>query len=736
MKRLPTAWLTADRLNVLKQAGIAPEAPDHAEALARAAFYDETLKPAVEGVYASRWVREPRGDEPGLVYCCLSLGETVSERLDALMQEGRIWEASLLDILADHWLLGAAERIFAEIADRCRAEGWGLTTRRMPGDGYPLALAGQIVSETVGHEGPVRYRDPGFLEPVKSLAYFYEVPPTGEVPLHDEECSRCSRLDCPRRQVRAAVEIICRDEIRTVHAPQGGDLLKILQQAGVSPDAPCAGRGVCGRCLVEIQTDNEPRHWVKACTYTVALPLRVWVPAAESWQMAEEPDSGADPVEPLLSWKPAGDYRSHTPIRQTAAAVLHAAAAHGLSPDDGWTLASDQQAVGFSPHRTALTAVALDLGSTTVVMRHLDLEHGRTLGTESFVNPLRAYGADVLSRLTDAEAVPELTRVLRQRLEQALEHSRYNTKPNVIAVGGNNVMGQILLGLPCEGLARAPYSHWIRSVVVSSAGDLWPDREGSVILMPGIGPFTGGDLVAGLIHCGVHRTDMKTLYLDLGTNGEMACGNRNGIFVTAAAAGPAFESLEGSAGVGAVPGAIRRVQLIGPERWHLDTIAMQEPIGFCGSGLISLMSELRRSGYITPEGTLTEEEDGLTFSEGIVVTQNDIRAFQLAKGAIRAGVELLLEAQGWQSGALEQVIVAGGFSRDIRVQDLLVTGLLPAVDPAIVRLVGNACLGGVTDFLLNKEAREGIYNATEVMQPMNLGDTPDFERLFIRHINF
>lgn len=739
MERLPLAWLRANPQEIMKQAELEPESADGAEALARIAVFEQQLKPALDARYGLHWVREPESDEaPGTVHCVLTLGDEISVKLDALMQAGRLWEATLLDMTADHWLMGAAQALYETIAARCREKGWGLTPRRMPGAGYPLTLAQRIVRDLCPGGGPVRYSDPGFLEPVKSLAYFYEVSAAGTVPEHDEECGLCNRESCPRRQVRTTVEIIQGSELTTVRPLQGSRLLKVLQEAGAAPDAPCGGRGTCGRCLVEIQTDAEPRRWVKACDYELGLPARVWIPAPESWQTAEVSEALSSPAGAVLCRLAVSDYLAGAPEARLAGGAALLSAAHGgPGGGEGQLLLEDGVVTGFSPIAAPLTGAAVDLGSTTIVLRMLDLDTGQILSTESFLNPLRVFGADVLSRLSDPAGVPELSRRLRQRLDQALSHPRHERRPpDILAVGGNNVMGQLLLGLPSEGLARAPYSHWLRAAVRQQAGDLWPQRGGVLHVMPGIGPFTGGDLTAGLIHCGVHETALKTLYLDLGTNGEMACGCRDGILVTAAAAGPAFESLEGASGVGAVPGAVRKVQCIGPGRWHLDTIGGLPPIGFCGSGLISLMAELVRTGLISREGTLAEEEEALFFEGGLAVTQQDIRGFQLAKGAIRAGVEVLLRQRGWEAAQLQQVIVAGGFARDIAVRDLLATGLIPPVDPAVVRLAGNTCLGGLSDYLLNKAARNGIYNATGSMRPVNLGETPDFEPLFIRHINF
>ncbi len=740
MERLHLDWMKVNPGDILKQLQIDPDTADGAEALRKITQWENTLKPKLQGTLGFEQIREPQPDgEPGLFYCAVTLGHEISEELEDLSRQGRIWEVSLLDGLADQWLLQGVQHQFLKIAELCKSKGWGMTTRKMPGSGYPLSLAGKIVGTLCVNSGEIQYNEPGFMEPVKSLAYFYETSASGTVPLHDEECSTCTRKECLRRINRVQVQIIFDGEITAIDAVQGDNLLKILNEAGCAPDAPCGGRGVCGRCLVEIQSESDERKWVRACVHGVEQNTKVWIPAGDSWQLAFESINEAIVNEPILSRIHASDYFTQKKIplsiRMEALKGVHSV---GNIQAAGWFIQRERIITGYSLDNEMLVGAAVDLGSTTIAVRFIDLETGRILKTEGFSNPLRVYGADIISRLSDPSKQQTMTTMLRRRLEQILDHpDNYHIKPSITAFAGNNAMAQILLGLSSEGLARAPYWHWVHGVVEGEAGDLWPNRNGFVSVLPGSGPFTGGDLTAGMVHSGIHKTPQKTLYLDLGTNGEMALGNAEDIRVTAAAAGPAFESLEGSAGIGAVPGAIQRVQYLGNGRWHWETIGGKEPMGLCGSGLISLLAELLRYGLIGADGTFAEEEEPEVFlSPGVVITQQDIRSFQLAKAALRAGIDVLLKKRGWQSDDLEQIIIAGGFSMEIATKDLITIGLLPKVDTGIVSMAGNACLGGLCDFLLNKEARQWIYKATERVTALNLGENEDFESLFIEHINF
>lgn len=740
MKQLQLEWMHVNHHEILKQIRIDPSGPDGIEALTRMAAWEKELKPLLGGHCGYELIREPEAEgEPGSIYCAVTLGHRISQELDALSHQGRLWEASLLDTLADQWLIQGAQKQFEEIAKLCRAKGWGLSTRRMPGAGYPLSMAAKIIEALKAEQRMLHYREPGFLEPIKSLAYFYETTIGGDIPHHDEECASCVRKDCPRRNRSVRVDIIQGDELSTVFAQQGDTLLKVLQNAGCAPDAPCGGRGTCGGCEVDIHTDTGVTQRVLACTVTLELPLKVSIPDNASWQMAANPVLLKVIQEPLVTRMPVKDYFANNGLSSAVSlAALSSVQAVNDVAGSGWFLKQEERITGYSTESDRLIGAAIDLGSTTVVVSFIDLETGHILCTEGFANPLRAYGADILSRLADPSRSQGMTHMIRKRLGQIFDAPRHKDKElAAYAIGGNNAMAQILLGLSSEGLCRAPYWHWLHARVELPAGDFWPDKSGLVTVLPGVSPFTGGDLTAGIIHTGIHETPLKTLYLDLGTNGEMALGNKEGILVTAAAAGPAFENLEGAGGVGAIQGAVKKVQYLGSGRWHVETIEDMPAVGLCGSGLISLIAELVRYGFIGADGTLAEEDEGtLSVTPGVSVTQQDIRNFQLAKAAFRAGVEVLLKMRGWEAGDLEQVVIAGGFSRDLIPRDLLVTGFLPPVDPGIVSMAGNACLGGLCDFLLNKDARNGIYMGTESMSAVNLGDTADFEALFIRHINF
>lgn len=737
MKAIPREWMSVDHKDILRNLNIERQSPDGIEAIAKMYRWEQSLKPRLNGGIGCRWIREPHeGEGHGMVYCVATLGPEISQELNFMTENGQLYDVTLLDALSDGWLLAAVQRQFEVIAQTCRQNGWGMSTRKMPGDKAPLAMAAKIVESLCSDTAWVTYQEPGFMEPIKSLAYFYEISLQGEVPLHDEECVTCSRENCIRRQRKIAVEIITAEDVVKLHVSEGAILHDVLQGCACAPDAPCGGRGVCGKCTVEIQTESDQRQRVLSCKYTIRQPLKVWVPEGESWQMAFDPCEVAPMQGPYLYKTPVQTYFSGGETGYVCLEALLGTNKTHARDTEGWFLCRENTVFGFTPHDSAVIGAAIDLGSTTIAVRTFDMESGEIISSEGIANPLRVFGADILSRLSNSTGDQNMTRMLRQRIEQMLGRHEPSF-PSVIAIAGNNAMAQIFLGLCTEGLAMSPYWHWLTRTAAVPMGDIWPDRVGQILVMPAAGTFTGGDLVSGLVHCGIHKQKEKTLYLDLGTNGEMACGNSDGVIVTAAAAGPAFENMEGASGVGSVPGAITQVQLLGQDRWHFKTIGDVPPIGVCGSGIISLISELLRHRMLDSAGTLMEELEGEVFLHpGITLSQNDIRGFQMAKSALRSGVELLLDKRGWTPPMLDRIIVAGGFSRDILPQDLISVGILPPCAPEKIQLVGNSSLGGVSGFLLNKGVRDAINQCSQWTESVNLGETPEFETLFINHINF
>jgi uncharacterized 2Fe-2S/4Fe-4S cluster protein (DUF4445 family) len=421
--------------------------------------------------------------------------------------------------------------------------------------------------------------------------------------------------------------------------------------------------------------------------------------------------------------------------------------------------------------------LAVDVGTTTIAAYLTDLEDGEVLVTESAMNPQVAFGDDVIARLHHAIHNPDGPAVLQQAViseintlaKQAVEHSRTSLNDifDVVMVG-NTAMHHLFLGLDARTLGVAPFAPAVQGAVDTKASALRLEfhRGCRVHVLPVEAGFVGADNVAVIIAEEPYDQDKLLLIIDIGTNGELVLGDRGRMLSTACATGPALEGAHLEFGMRAAPGAIERIRIepgslevsfkvIGLEGWHTDYPADQVGArGICGSGIIEAASEMRRAGVILPGGGFNPElsheriilENGkprkfviarpeeTALGRAITVSLKDIRAIQLAKGALRAGAEVLLRIYGAEKP--DRVILAGAFGTYIDKDHALAIGMLPDCNPEVVTSVGNAAGDGARFALLNIRKREEAAWAATKVEFVELATDPDFQREYVGAIQF
>jgi uncharacterized 2Fe-2S/4Fe-4S cluster protein (DUF4445 family) len=434
-------------------------------------------------------------------------------------------------------------------------------------------------------------------------------------------------------------------------------------------------------------------------------------------------------------------------------------------------------------------AVIVDLGTTTLAAALIDGSSGAELAAAGILNPQRSEGLDVVSRLAVA-ATPDGLARLRDQVNRALESlvlelcQGAGVAPGRISrvvIAGNTVMQHLLLGAPTDTLSRPPFRpRQTGSCIVGSSSLGW-QFDLPLHLFPQPGGFVGGDLVAFLYSQGVLGTEIAErgegsrqgnhegfhdprpanleprtcLYLDLGTNAEIALLTGERLLATSAAAGPAFEAGNLSCGMLAQPGAISRLTLV-DERPQLSVVGNTSPLGLCGSGAISAIAALRQAGVISPSGQLlpaVEVPSNLAnylLGSGkdaafalyrdarrtIVLTQEDVRQVQLAIAAVRAGIEVLLARAGIAAADLTEVVITGSFGAALAPADLETIGLLPPGGATASRFVANGVLRGAGRAVITPDGLAAVDRVAERLQVIPLSGTPLFEKLFIDHLTF
>lgn len=399
-------------------------------------------------------------------------------------------------------------------------------------------------------------------------------------------------------------------------------------------------------------------------------------------------------------------------------------------------------------NRKSRFGMVIDLGTTTIVIQLVEIPTGKVLNTYTAINTQRRYGADVISRIkvSNDGKKEKLQECIRKDLQAGIadllkDFSGFIEK---IVIAGNTTMIHLLMGYSCETLGVYPFTPITTQTIETNYQELFLDETfaAPITILPAFSAFVGGDIVAGLLACNFSEKEKPNLFLDLGTNGEMAIGNRERIIVTSVAAGPAFEGGNIQCGTGSIPGGICNVK-IEENRTQITTIANQKPIGICGTGVIAAIYEMLKNGFLDETGLLQESlfEEGFLLAqrndgEKIVITQKDIREIQLAKAAVRAGIEILLLRSQTSYEEIDKLYLAGGFGYHLDIQKAVGIGLLPKELEKKVIIAGNTSLSGAIYYITQEEAKRKTKELRAKAAEINLSADKAFQENYFSQMHF
>ena len=484
--------------------------------------------------------------------------------------------------------------------------------------------------------------------------------------------------------------------------PRGSPLEDLLFPYGV--EFPCGGAGRCRGCRIRVLEGEVP---------ITAEMERAFTPRelAEGWRLACRSSAGTPLTIEVAQWE--------TPVL------------------------TDETPLDFTPSEGF--AIAIDLGTTTLAVQLVDCRSGAILGVRTGINPQSIHGADIMSRiehaLTAGDGESELRRLIRESLGRMCEDLGTGRKIRLVLISGNTVMHHLFCGISVDPLGRVPFeSPDLGAQQFTSAELGWKlPGDPEVRFLPCPGGFVGSDILAGAVACGIHTRDSLTALIDLGTNGEIVVGNREGIVCASTAAGPAFEGGRIRMGMRAAEGAIAHVDLggeSGAPRIECHVLGGGKPRGICGSGLVDAVACALESNQVLPNGRIASAARELPLAAPVRLWQSDIRELQLAKGAIAAGLRILAGRCGASPAELETVHVAGAFGNYIRLESACRIGLL---ETGIGRLqaAGNTSLRGTRMVLLRGDGGcEELRRVSELMQHVPLIEDPDFQDLFLTCMGF
>jgi uncharacterized 2Fe-2S/4Fe-4S cluster protein (DUF4445 family) len=507
---------------------------------------------------------------------------------------------------------------------------------------------------------------------------------------------------------------------RRISIHSGATLLEAAGQAGIILNTVCGGKGICKKCLVNLAPDGRG---VLACQHHIDSDLTVTVPSSSRFFEHKILTQGVAPqteIQPDIYKK----YRKFTSAGE-------------------------------------IFGVAVDIGTTTVVAKLIDMTNGQLLAIQADLNPQARFGEDVISRIDYAQTDAKLAELhkaiidcINELTAKLCKQASIDTKQIYeMCVVGNTTMNHIFLKLPIVQLGQAPYKAFSLD-----AKDLSPEKialqinpAGNIHTVGNIAGFIGSDTVAVALAADIDSAQDLTLAVDIGTNGEIVLGTADKLYAASCAAGPAFEGARISCGSRAAEGAIQAV-VINEADIDLDVIGNCLPRSICGSGLIDAVAVLLDLGVIDRTGRFAKpakllpaiasricvEQDQPAFrlADKVILTQKDIREVQLAKAAIRAGVKLLQKKIGIEDNDIKQVLLAGAFGNYIRRESALRIGLLPNLPLERIHFVGNAAASGAEMILLSSDCRTQAKKLARKIEYVEIAHQPDFQDVFTESMGF
>ncbi len=604
-------------------------------------------------------------------------------------------------------------------------------------------------------------------------------------------------------------------EGQRVSVPAGTTLLQAARQAGREIVATCGARGRCRSCRVKVVSgvvppasladriqlgeDEVRERYRLACQTQVSDDLTLLIaPALEETAFQILAGAGdlrsatrsslASGVQKVLVHPTPPSQEEHQtsdleevlrdlpfPVTDVPLALLRTVPSLLRSGADGVTVTLFNQgllALEAGDTRTRAYGMAFDIGTTTVVGYLVDLVGGEVLETVSSLNPQAAFGGDLMSRIAFAQESPSNVRTLHARIIQLVNGQIEDVceKAGIsrewiykVVVVGNTAMHHLFLGMDPTHVGQAPYAPSVRRSLRITARELGlrVHPGAPVFLLPIVAGFVGADTVGMVLSTRIYESPAIRIAVDIGTNGEVVIGSREGLTACSAPAGPALEGAQIQCGMRGAHGAIDRVRVNRDVEYHV--IGDGPPLGVCGSGLLDAIAGMLDAGVLDASGRLHPEPatsvpdrlrrrvtvlsggmPGFILAWGaetaagkdILLTQADIRQVQLAKGAIRSGITMLQRLCDAPDGKVQELMLAGGFGNYLNIRSAVRIGLIPNLPPDRVSYVGNAAALGAQIALVSEGERRRADDLARQIRHVSLATHPNFQEVFLESVTF
>jgi len=607
---------------------------------------------------------------------------------------------------------------------------------------------------------------------------------------------------------------------KQVQVPVGTNLLEAAQNAGVKINASCNGSGTCGKCKLiiqdgDIETEPTPllsesekeKNYVLACQTTVNSDVQARLPEETIEKRLRCSGMGEKATAALQ-----GCLLEHTPMLSEVHLELSPPSMddqvsdmdrlnrglkkHGFEPErmnvglevikqlaanlreENWEVTANlirkkcsNEILKVSPgHNGNINlGLAIDLGTTTIMVYLVNMQDGSVLAAQGGHNKQSACGDDVINRIVCAEkkGVEKLSKMALNTINGLITDvldsaGKQEENINNVVVSGNTTMTHLFLGIEPRYIRRKPFIPTVSDFPILKSHEIGlnTDPAAAVFVVPGPASYVGGDIIAGVLYTEIHKKEEMTLFVDVGTNGEIVLGNKDFLVSASCSAGPAFEGGGIRWGMRAEEGSIENVQIdpdsLEPE---LSIIGDKSPRGICGTGMIGLLSEMLNKGVIDQQGKykldsghprvkqmddekayILEFAENTEMHEDIVFLETDINTLLYSKGAIFAGFKVLLDQVGLTFDVLDKILIAGGFGEYLNIDQAVNIGLLPDIDRDKFQFLGNSAIAGSYLCLLSEDHRQQARSISNSMTYIDFSDNNSFmdeftSALFLPHTN-
>ncbi|MCT4686522.1 ASKHA domain-containing protein [Vallitalea sp.] len=713
-----------------------------------------------------------------VIFCLVTLGSYIDEEIKRYFDNNDYLKGMMLNTIGDQMLFDISNSLYQLLQKEQSYYDINLTSRIEPGSSESSIEFQKIILDMINEKEPtdITITSGYMFSPTKTLSYYYgastNIPPSTV----DHNCSKCTNPSCTFRKYNLIIKQATKSH--RFQVKKGENLLNVIRHYNFPIKAYCGGKKVCGKCKVKliegnIELSDEEKKFLtdieieegiilscfhnidndmtielneEATTSRIQTGYKIGNIKKQKYKLLKidgiiESHNNNSSVVELINKKLGVDYK------YSLNAVKELSNIENLIKDIYLLSKNNTEILRSANNEITAYGVGIDIGTTTIVITLIDLLKNKEIGIYKNVNPQKAYGADVISRINYAIKDTQNTQTklicdeISSGIKIIVDKYELNEKDIVeITISGNTTMQYLLTGVNPYKLSISPFTTMDLSLNEYLYSQLFTDNllDCNVTLLPGVSAYIGSDIIAGFYYSDLIDQEGNILFIDIGTNGEIALKTKDDSIICAAtAAGPAFEGANIKCGMESIDGAICNIRLM-DNKFKYDVIGKSTPKGICGSALVDITAELLDIDVIDNTGKLNIDKVILYQDEQseIGLYQEDIRQLQLAKSAISAGISVLLDEASISINDVDKVFLAGGFGSNLNIANAITIGLFQKELKNKVETIGNSSLGGCVKYLLNDNSSNNFDEIKSKCKYIELSTNMKFNKEYIMNMYF